>query len=172
MSEPSPRIDQLTFALSVVMERVALASRWQPFKWQAAGVLPDDGSRERVTVLSTREGLTQLLYPGFEARVFADEAEGYYLNVTAPDPRVFVVWRIPEDDVDSALPHSVTLSYNEAARWMDAQEHVDGVPMPAEIKARLGEWVAANYKPPEKKQRIRPKSFESKEGRYKSGMSS
>jgi hypothetical protein len=164
--------DSPSFAFSVVMEKVALDNRWQPFKWQAAGVLPDDGTRDQAEKLSEREGLLQMLHPGFEAKVFADEAEGYYLNVTAPDPRVFVVWRIPEDDPDAALPHSVTLSYNEAARWMDSQERVDGVQMPSDVLAQLREWVDANYKPPEKKQRIRPKSFESKEGRYKSGMSS
>jgi len=43
--------------------------------------------------------------------------------------------------------------------------------MPTEMLAVLSDWVRDNYKPPEKKQRIRPKSFESKEGRYKSGMS-
>jgi Protein of unknown function (DUF3305) len=64
----------------------------------------------------------------------------------------------------------VTLSYNEAARWMDAQEKVERVPMPAALHETLSAWVEANYKPPEKKQRIRPKSFESKEGRYKGRM--
>jgi hypothetical protein len=44
--------------------------------------------------------------------------------------------------------------------------------MPPQILEALVDWVQHNYKPPEKKQRIRPKSFESKEGRYKSGMSS
>jgi hypothetical protein len=61
----------------------------------------------------------------------------------------------------------VTLSYNEAARWMDAQEKVESVPMPENIFSELVEWVETNYRPPEKKPRIRPKSFESKDGRYK-----
>ena len=65
----------------------------------------------------------------------------------------------------------VTLSYDEAARWMDAQEKVESVAMPPDIHAALSEWVQENYQPPQKKQRIRPKSFESKDGRYKSGMS-
>ena len=100
---------------------------------------------------------------------FRDEGEGYYLHVTAPEQKVFVTWRVGEDDV-SITPHIVTLSYNEAARLMDAQEKVESVAMPPDIFAALSEWVRENYEPPMKKQRIRPKSFESKDGRYKGGM--
>ena len=156
-----------SFAISVVMEKVAINNRWQPFKWQPAGILPDDGTRTEATSLGEREGLLQVLWPGFVLQVYADEAEGNYLNVTSPEPRVFVMYRF-DDETTDAFPHSVTLSYNEAARWMDAQEKVDGVPMPAEIFAKLSEWVRDNYQPPEKKQRIRPQSFGSKEGRYDS----
>ncbi len=161
-----------SFAVSVIMEKIAIESRWATHKWQPAGILPDDLSHNDVVILSERPGLTQVLFPGLEIRVYPDEAEGYYLNVSSPEPKVFVMWRIPEDNPDAAVPHSVTLSYNEAARWMDAQEKVDGVAMPEEIEAALSAWVTANYRPPEKKQRIRPRSFESKEGRYKSGMGS
>ena len=163
-------LEKLTFAISVVMERIAINNRWQSEKWQLAGVLPDDGSVTEPRILMEREGLLHKLYPGFELTVFRDEGEGYYLNVTAPAPKVFVTWRVDEDGV-SIYPHLVTLSYNEAARWMDAQENVESVAMPPDIQAALSAWVQENYQPPQKKQRIRPKSFESKDGRYKSGMS-
>ena len=58
---------------------------------------------------------------------FVDEAEGYYLNLSAPQPFVFVNWH---DEDGRAVPKIVTVSYNEAARLMDAGEQVDGVPMP------------------------------------------
>ena len=163
-------LEKLKFAISVVMERIAINNRWPSEKWQLAGVLPDDGSATEPRILMEREGLLHKLYPGFVLTVFADEGEGYYLNVTAPAPKVFVTWRVDEDGV-SIYPHLVTLSYNEAARWMDAQENVESVAMPPDIQAALSAWVQENYQPPQKKQRIRPKSFESKDGRYKSGMS-
>ena len=152
------------------MERIAINNRWLSEKWQLAGVLPDDGSTTEPRVLMEREGLLHKLYPGFVLQVFRDEAEGYYLNVTGPAPKVFVTWRTDENGVE-IYPHLVTLSYNEAARWMDAQEKVESVAMPRDIHAALSDWVQQNYQPPMKKQRIRPKSFESKDGRYKSGMS-
>ena len=163
-------MERLTFAISVVMERIAINNRWQSEKWQLAGVLPDDGRTTEPRVLMEREGLLHKLYPGFVLQVFRDEAEGYYLNVTGPEPKVFVTWRTDEDGVE-IHPHLVTLSYNEAARLMDAQEKVESVAMPPDIHAALSDWVQQNYQPPMKKQRIRPKSFESKDGRYKSGMS-
>lgn len=167
---------QLTFPLSIIMERIAIDNRWQPYKWQPAGVLLDDGTRGQAgehQLLRTTETQQQWLWPGFAVDVFTDEAEGYFLNLTSPTPCVFVMWRLNEDeseDEKSAFPHSVTLSYHEAARWMDAQEKVDHVAMPMEIHRALSDWVQENYKPPQKKQRIRPKSFESKEARYDASM--
>lgn len=157
------------------MDRIAIDNRWVSHRWQPAGILPDDGTRRSGEVISEHPALTQLLFPGFALQMFADEAEGYYLNLSSPEPRVFVLWRIKDETLESALdhaaPYALTLSYNEAARWMDAQEKVDTVQMPTEMLAVLSDWVRDNYQPPQKKQRIRPKSFESKEGRYKSGMS-
>ena len=165
-------MEKLTFALSVVMEKIAINNRWQSEKWQLAGVLPDDGSQTAPRILVEREGLMHQLFPGFLVEVFRDEGEGYYLNVTAPEPKIFVTWRVDEASDNGAIyPHLITLSYNEAARWMDAQEKVEGIAMPADILSALSAWVAENYEPPVKKQRIRPKSFESKDGRYKSVMS-
>jgi hypothetical protein len=157
------------FDLSVVMEKIATGNRWQSEKWQLAGVLPPMEG-DTPLVLIRREGLTQVRHPGFAVELYPDEAEGYFLNVVAPDPRVFVAWRLDEAGLE-ARPHLVTLSYNEAARWMDAQETVESVAIPPDMLAILREWVQAHYKPPEKKQRVRPKSFESKEGRYKGGLS-
>ena len=159
-------MEKKSFPISIVMERIATDNRWQQEKWQLAGVLPDGGKSNLRRTLIDRAGLLQTSHAGFEMTIFPDEAEGYYLNVTSPEPRAFVMWRMSEDETE-ALPHSATLSYNEAARWMDAQEKVESVAMPENIFSELVEWVEANYQPPEKKQRIRPKSFESKDGRYK-----
>jgi hypothetical protein len=166
--ERSPTImSQLRFTIAIDVERVPTASRWQPHRWQVSGVVADDGAENDGN--RSDEATVRQRHHGFMLEVFRDEAEGYFLNVHSPEPSVFVTLRVAEDGA-SASPHLATLSYNEAARWMDAQEQVERVPMPSEVFAVLAAWVSANYKPPEKKQRIRPKSFESKEGRYKSGM--
>jgi hypothetical protein len=96
------------------------------------------------------------LHPGFSIELFRDEAEGYYLNISAEQAFAFVVWR-SEDGIPA--PASVTLSYNEAARMMDAQEQVDGVPLPPELHDWLAGYVVQHYKP-EPKKRSRAPSFQ------------
>jgi hypothetical protein len=139
------------FRFAVVMEKRPLASRWVDEVWQPVGVVLDASDpRERPLPLERAER-ERWLWTGFDAEVHRSESEGYYLNVSAPEPRVFVAWEVVDN---VGTPTLVTLSYNEAARWMDGGAQVDGVPMPAEILAALVTWVAANYHPePRKKVR-------------------
>jgi hypothetical protein len=97
--------------------------------------------------------------------LFPDEAEGYYLNVSSGAPSVFVSVRNDEATGD-LYPFQATLSYNEAARWMDGGEKVERVVVWPELAAWMGQWVEDNYRP-EPKRRQRPKSFEGKEGRLR-----
>jgi hypothetical protein len=57
-----------------------------------------------------------------------------------------------------AVPQFVTVSYDEASRWMDGGESVDRAPMPAELFAWVGAFVEQNYRFTPKK-RVRPQSF-------------
>ena len=153
-------IERPTQKLSVILEREAVESRWETHRWQLLGVVPDVGGEAR-TILETPT-LLRRLYPGFEVTLFADEAEGYYLNVSSEAPSVFVSIRNDEGAVDP-YPFQATLSYNEAARWMDGGEKVERVVVWPELAAWMGEWVEANYRPEPKKRR-KPRSFEGKEG--------
>jgi hypothetical protein len=140
--------------IAVIMERRTLASRWQTETWQPVAVVPDTGDGAPCLILedSTR---TQWLHPGFEVVLHRDEAEGYYLNLTASEPYMFVTWRMEDG---KAVPSIVTPSYNEAGRMMDGGAQVDGVPLPAELATWLAAYVDANYRP-EPKKRARPPSF-------------
>ena len=60
--------------------------------------------------------------------------------------------------ISHPVPLQVTASYHEASRWMDAGHSMDGVPMPPEIFAWVGEYVENNYRP-EPRKRIKPRSF-------------
>ena len=48
------------------------------------------------------------------------------------------MWRIAEDGACRRAPGVVTLSYNEAGRFMDGGERVDPVPMPRAIRDWIG----------------------------------
>lgn len=149
--------------ISVILERVPSASRWETHRWDLAGVVPDQGGEPR-TIVENGE-LLQRLYPGFELALHRDEAEGYYLNVSSEIPSVFVSLRTDEGAVEP-YPFQATLSYNEAARWMDSSERVERVPVWPELVAWMGEWVEQNYRPEPKKRR-KPRSFEGKEGKFR-----
>jgi hypothetical protein len=149
--------------LSVIMERKMLVNKWADFQWEALGVLPplaNLNEPRRIFADSTR---TQWLFPALPLRLYADEAENYLANLHAPEPRVFITWR--GDDVpEGGLPQPalLTVSYGEAARMMDSGERVDGVPMPPELRAWVGEYAARHYRPPERKQ---GRGFASQRGR-------
>jgi hypothetical protein len=146
-----------SLAVAVVMERTPLQdSRWETEKWEPIGVLPDQsepGASPRALVQDA--ACAQWLYPGFKLELFHDEAEGYYLNLSSLKPFVFVNW-LEEGGV--GVPKRVTVSYNEAARLLDAGARVDGVPMPVQWIPWLAEYVEKNYRP-EPKKRVRPPSF-------------
>lgn len=79
-----------------------------------------------------------------------DEAQGYYLNVTTAEPSIFVLWRLAAGQPAAV---AVTLSYDEAGRWMDGGEMVDRVPMPGEMAAWLAEYVQLHYRPEKARKR-------------------
>ena len=152
-----------TQMLSVILAREAVESRWEDHRWQVLGVVPDVGGAPRVIV---ETGATlQKLFPGFEVVLHHDEAEGYYLNVSSEAPSVFVSIR-RDEGAEAPYPFQATLSYNEAARWMDGGESVERVVAWPELAAWMGTWVEQNYRP-EPKRRQRPRSFEGKEGRLR-----
>lgn len=130
--------------LAVIMERKVLANKWADFQWEAVGIVPDEGMDPAPRRIYEDEQRAQWLHAGFAIELFTDEAEFYFANITAPEPRVFVLWRL---DDELARPALVTVSYGVAARMMDAGEQVDGVPMPDEIRAWVAEFVARHYKP-------------------------
>src|ERR1043166_3771431 len=153
-------MEQYTFPLAVVMERLVLHNPWASHQWQAASVMPDVfGSDPSERVLMAGDQSTRLLFPGLALRLFRDETENYYLNVSAAAPRVFVMWRMRDSRLSAtapvARPEHATVSYGEAARWMDSNETVDGVPMPAQVFAWVGEYVERYYRPEPKKIRRR-----------------
>ncbi|UGQ48103.1 DUF3305 domain-containing protein [Massilia endophytica] len=143
------------------MQRKPLASRWQPFQWAPVEVLLEPGlPAAPPRCLRHEEDDTRWLFTGFELRLYSDEAEGYFLNADSGAPCWFIMTRLEEiDGVEVAVPHSVTLSYNEAARLMDGGEKVDTLPVPPLIAERLVEFVQAWYRPEPKRKRRKP-SFE------------
>ena len=149
----APRLDSTApYPLAVIMERVRLADRWATETWEARSVVPDSQPADSSERVILDDGRTmQVLFPGMILRLEPTEAEGYLLNLTSPEPRVFVLWRMEED---LARPEQLTVSYNEGTRWADTDEHVDGVPLPEDLISWITQFAVAHYRPaPRKKPR-------------------
>lgn len=149
--------------MAVVLEREPVQSRWESHIWKLAAVEPDSGGEARDVLRD--EARLRRLFPGIAVTLYRDEAEGYYLNASSPEPSAFVALRIDEA-TGEPYPFAATLSYNEAARWMDGSERVERAPLWPAIAAWLAQWVEANYRPEPRKRR-KPRSFEGKEGRLR-----
>jgi hypothetical protein len=150
----------LQFPVVVVIECVPLANRWASEQWRVASVERDDTTGSALPVkLSDDATGTRWRFAGRAIELHRSESEGYFLNITAPEPKVFVMWRMIDSEElvvggPGARPHLVTVSYNEAARLLDGGERVDVVPLPPEILAWMQPFVAAHYRP-EPKRKVR-----------------
>lgn len=162
--------DRPSVKVAVVMRRERLNNRWQPWRWTLDAVLPhEDSFGTEARKLREDTDQTLWLHPGFDVTLFRDEAEGYYLNVTTPAPCWFVMWRMEDEatlaDEPIARPVMLTLSYNEAGRWLDAQETVENVPAPPEVVEWMRDFAGEHYVP-EPKRRKRPESFKPLQDRF------
>ena len=156
-THPRPRP---AIRVAVVMDRERAPNQWQDWRFTIAEVVADEdafGTEPRV--LRDDGTLRRTLYPGFTLELHADQADGYYLNLSSGAPVWFVVWRIDEDDPSLAWPETVSVSYTEAGRWLDAQERVDNVPLQPDLVAWLQAYTDEHYRPEVKKPRRRPQSF-------------
>ena len=162
MSDGLPRP---SLQVAVVMERETAPNRFEDWRFRVVEVVPhEDAFGDQQRVLRDDGRLRRTLHPGFMLELFVDQAEGYYLNLSSGTPVWFVVWRIDDEEPSRAWPETVSLSYTEAGRWLDAQERVDNVPLDSELVAWLQAYTDAHYRP-QPKQRRRPQSFVAPENR-------
>ena len=154
---------QITVA--VVMERETAPNRYEDWRFRIVDVVPNEAAFGTAPRVLRDDGqLQRTLHPGFVLALYRDQADGYHLNLESGSPVWFVVWRIDDEDPARAWPETVSVSYTEAGRWLDAQERVDNVPLDATLATWLQAYTDAHYRPEPKKRR-RPQSFVAPEDR-------
>jgi len=164
MSETRPGL-----RVAVLFEREHQPNRWEDWRHRIADVVIDEGQfgtslSDGPLTLRDDGQRAQFLHGGLDVTLYTDEGEGYYLNLTSGSPVWFVMWRTDENDPSRAWPEAVSLSYNEAGRWLDSQERVDNLPLPIPVRDWLQAYTDVHYRP-EPKQRKRPASFKSPDRR-------
>jgi len=102
------------------------------------------------------------LFPFHRATLFRDDAERYCVHTTRPRPRFCVSLQLDHErtaDGGTPLPQMVTLSDDDAGRWLNGQEEAGQAAAPAPLVEWLTDHVAWHHRP-EPKRRRRLASFE------------
>lgn len=156
MSAESSPFDE-RFPVAVVTEcRQVQGNRWLRERWRVVSVTVGAhlaaGSANPLPMAD--DGNSRLLlWTGLQVRLYPDEVESYYHNLMVEQPGCFVVTRAREDGVPE--PVLVTVSFDEAQAYQEADGTVDRVPLPAELYRAAEAFVLEHYVPePRKKRRL------------------
>jgi hypothetical protein len=145
--------------LAIVMEREAAPNQWEAWRHRPVEVLRHERAFGVTAQVLRDDGrVMRTLHPGFRLELFPDECEGYHLNLSSGAPVWFILWRSDDEDASRAWPVTISVSYHEAGRWLDAQERVDNLPLPPDVVCWLQAFNDEHYRP-EPKRRARPPSF-------------
>ncbi len=158
------------FPVTVVMERrPAKMSQWIDYVWQAVGItVGDSQDLKGEACIDTLEGDIQLRYhAGLQVSLYIDECDSYYHNLMSPSPKCYIILR-QEDDDDEPVPFLVSLSFDEAHAYLEGDDTVAAVDVPAELCHWTEAFVLAHYCPERLKKRKRKNWTNNDAGRSRS----
>ncbi len=141
-------------------------NRWESGHWKVTGLVAGGQPAKRGVhreTLHAGNGDAQYLWTGLSVKLHGDDAESYYFNIVSDTPKVFVICSRKEGE--PLQPFIVTLSYDEAASYMEGDEAVESVAMPAELYRWVEQYVLEHYVPEKRKKRKRDNWKETEGGR-------
>jgi len=138
------------FPVSVIMQSQPSSHPWAKETWDAVGVVSlESENTQKEAVKEVIQGLgRQLIYSNLSIQLFLDECESYYHNMMSPEPGCFIVARAEDEDgndTDVPIPVLVTLSFDEAHAYLEGDDIVYAVPIPAELYRWAEAYVLKNY---------------------------
>ena len=154
------------FAVSVMMRyQITHNNAWSNGHWVASGLVVGEAGEkfgekvagQKLSKQAIRNDTkhTEYLWSGLTVELHRDDAESYYHNLMSDTPRAFIVCRNDEMDSGQCQPFLVTLSYDEAASYMEVDELVYSVDMPAELYCWVEHFVLEHYVPEKRRKRRR-----------------
>lgn len=139
-----------TLPLGVVLERRRSRHPWQDFAWRAVELLPGAPARDPrgdwLTLREEGDGEAALFHAGtLPLELFRKDTAELKMNLEQREPLVYVVLRRGTGD-RPLVPLLVTANVMEAELYsVSGEEQVDGVPMPAPVRALVEAFVAQHH---------------------------
>ncbi len=139
--EPPDRMN-----LAVVMEKQASTHPWADFRYDAIGVVVRDENEEKSVTRIYHDGdVEHFLVTGLGLQLHVDECESYYHNLMSPEPGCFIVADQPDSSDEMPVPYLVSLSFDEVHAYLEGDEQIYSVEIPAELYQWAEAFVLTHY---------------------------
>ena len=152
---------EVTVPLAVVLQRSLRANqKWAMPHWQVAEIIAGEHIRQDAEpsgapiMIHDDGGLRRYLCGGLTLHLYKDGGEGYWVNLLARAPHLFVVCDGEQGDERIAAAF-VTANQDEANGYMESDRLVLSAPMPDGLCDIVERYVISHYRPQEKKKRTR-----------------
>lgn len=137
---------QQTMPLGVILERRPIEHAWATWSWRAIAVIPGATQIDSPRTLVRDEAAARFHAVTLDLGLHRKETEGYRVNLSQPQPQIYVGLRPGDTDDDMPSPFVVTVCPFEAEDYeIGGDERVDAVPMPQEVAALVGHFVDAHH---------------------------
>lgn len=132
--------------LAVVMEKQPSTHPWADFRYDALGVVVRDKDEAQSVTRIYHDGeVEHFLVTGLSLQLHLDECESYYHNLMSPEPGCFIVASQPDDNDEMPVPYLVSLSFDEVHAYLEGDEQIYSVEIPAELYQWAEAYVLTHY---------------------------
>lgn len=149
-TECQPQAEVRFWPLVVSLRKQAIKrGLWEVDCWSLQGCASDRTGDQRqevsVTEQPVADGCIDYRWSGLSLELFRDERAAYRFNLSASDPRLFVI--CSEEDA-LMQPYLVTASQDDASSYMDGgEEDVYSIAMPEAIQCWIEGFIGRHGEP-------------------------
>lgn len=144
----------VSMSVAVVLQKRKAKSQWIDYQWEAVSVIPGaHEDKQQFRPMHDDGDMSQYIFSGLTVTLHKDECESYYHNLMSPKPSCYVAVRF--DESDQPVPFLITLDFDEAHAYLEGDETVYAVNIPAEFYRWIEAYVIAHYLPVKRKKRKR-----------------
>lgn len=136
--------DQIT--VSVVMEKRVSENVWIDYSYKAVGiVVGETGAGKQIKSIFEDTQVEHFLVTGLNVYLHEDECESYYHNLMSPKPSFYIVADTPDDPDEMPVPYLVSMSFDEVHAYLEGDEQVYAVEIPAELYQWAEAYILTHY---------------------------